>query len=216
MRSAAAALLDLATVPDPSDDGARPCRVVAVDGPAGSGKTTLAAALAAEARARGLSAAVVPTDDVLRGWDGLDVLGPRLLADVVAPLVAGRDGAYRRYDWHARAVAETVVVPRADLVVLEGVGSAHLGYDDVLAAVAWVEAPRTLRRTRGLARDGEELAADWDRFVVDEDALHARERTRERADLLVDGVSGEATARAGERSVRDAAARRPRAPRPAP
>ncbi len=182
---------------------------MAVDGPAGSGKTTLAAALADAARDAALTVAVVPTDDVLHGWDGLDELGPRLLAEVVSPLRSGRDGAYRRYDWHARSVAETVPVPLVDLVVLEGVGSGHLGYADAIAALAWVEAPPALRRARGLARDGEELAPYWDRFVPDEDRLHERERTRERADVRVDGVSGATRSR-------DEAARSPRAPRRAP
>lgn len=208
---AARHLLDLALSrpatlgPPEAPDG----RLVAIDGPAGSGKTTLAAALADAAATAGLTVAVVPTDDVLRGWDGLDELGPRLLDEVVAPLRAGRDGAYRRYDWHTRALAETVVVPVVDLVVLEGVGSGHLGYADTIAALAWVEAPPVLRRARGLARDGETLAPYWDAFVPDEDRLHAREHTRDRADVLVDGVSGATRSRGG-------AARPPRAPRPAP
>ncbi|WP_206063339.1 4-amino-4-deoxy-L-arabinose transferase [Nocardioides sp. HDW12B] len=189
--------------------GGRSGRLVAIDGPAGSGKTTLAAALAGVAHDAGLGVTVVATDDVLQGWDGLDELGPRLRTEVVDPLRAGRDGAYRRYDWHARRAAETVVVPLVDLVVLEGVGSGHLGYDDALSALAWVEAPPDLRRARGLARDGEELAASWDAFVPDEDALHERERTRERADLIVDGVSGAV-------QVPDGVARRPRGPRSAP
>ena len=100
-------------------------------------------------------------------------------------------------------------MPAVDLVVLEGVGSGHLGYADAIAALAWVEAPPDLRRARGLARDGEELAPYWDAFVPDEDRLHARERTRERADVLVDGVSGATRSR-------DEAARPPRGPRPAP
>ncbi len=209
--AAAAVLLELAlaTPCRLGPGGDRSGRLVAIDGPAGSGKTTVAAALAQLAGVAGLHVSVVATDDVLRGWDGLAELGPRLRAEVVEPLLAGSDGAYRRYDWHTRRTAETVVVPLVDLVVLEGVGSGHPGYADALAALAWVEAPAALRRARGLARDGEELAAYWDAFVPDEDLLHHRERTRERADLLVDGVSGATR-------VPDAVARRRRGPRPAP
>jgi hypothetical protein len=163
-------------------------RLVCVDGPAGSGKSTLAAGI--EQVAGGLTVTTVHTDDVLVGWDGLDELGPRIRRDVVDPLAAGWAGGYRRYDWVRKALAEHVPVPPVDLLVLEGVGSAHLGYAGLVAALVWVEAPPAVRRARGLARDGEELMPFWDAFVGDEDRLHAAERTRERADLLVDGVTG--------------------------
>lgn len=183
-------------------DAARASRLVCVDGPAGSGKTTLADALLDLADAEGLSTWLVHCDDVLRGWDGLDDLGPRLHREVVQPLCTGTAGAYQRYDWHTARTAETRTVPPSDLVVLEGVGSGHPAYADLVAALVWVEAPPATRRARGLARDGEELAPHWDAFVPAEERLHARERTRARADVVVDGVSG--------------AARPRRAPRPAP
>lgn len=201
----------------PALDGTGATRLVCVEGPAGSGKSTLAARVRALGVERGLSCHVVATDDVLRGWDGLARLGPTLLRDVVQPLREGRPAAYRRYDWHAARLAETCPVPAADLVVLEGVGSGHLGYADAIGVLVWVEAPRTLRRARGLARDGEALMPFWDAFVVDEDRLHAAERTRERADVLVDGVSGEVRLpRRPARRTGAAAARPPRGPRPAP
>jgi uridine kinase len=187
LRDTADAVLDLAL--------ARPARLgrgrlVCVDGPAGSGKSTLAEALGQVARERRLTATTVHTDDVLVGWDGLDRLGPRLRRDVVDPLASGEPGGYRRYDWVRATLAEHVPVPPVDLLVLEGVGSAHLGYADLVAALVWVEAPPAVRRARGLARDGEELMPFWDTFVGDEDRLHAAERTRARADLVVDGLTG--------------------------
>jgi uridine kinase len=163
-------------------------RLVCVDGPAGSGKSTLAAEI--EQVAGGLTVTTVHTDDVLVGWDGLHELGPRLRRDIVDPLASGQAAGYRRYDWARKALAEHVPVPPVDLLVLEGVGSAHLGYAGLVAALVWVEAPPAVRRARGLARDGEELMPFWDTFVGDEDRLHAAERTRERADLLVDGLTG--------------------------
>lgn len=46
-----------------------------------------------------------------------------------------------------------------------------------------------LRLARGLARDGADLEPAWQRWLVTEAAEFAREHTRARADLRVDGTS---------------------------
>jgi uridine kinase len=167
-------------------------RLLCVDGPAGSGKTTLAEALA---RAAGPgSALVLHMDDLYEGWSGL---GPELVARVdagiVAPLRHGQAGAYRRYDWHRQGFAERHAVPPVDLLVLEGVGSGGAAYHDAVTLLVWVEAPRELRIQRGVARDGETVLPFWTAWMEDEDRHFATERTRERADVIVDG-SGQGAA----------------------
>jgi hypothetical protein len=52
----------------------------------------------------------------------------------------------------------------------------------------WVEAPRDVRFARGIERDGEAYRPLWERWALQEDALFAVERTRERADFRVDGA----------------------------
>lgn len=168
-----------------------PGRLVCVDGPAGSGKTTLAAALVRCARDALQSVRVVHMDDVYPGWSGLTA-GMATVADsVIAPLRAGRPGRYRRYDWHAGRPAEERVVDPVDVLVLEGVGSGAAAYSDAITCLVWVEAPPDVRLERGLARDGEEMRGHWVAWRDEEEAMFLRERTRERADLVVDGVSGE-------------------------
>jgi len=155
-------------------------RLVCLDGPAGSGKTTLASALAAAEP----DAVVVHMDDLYAGWGGLPHL-EKQLDMLLRPLAAGRPGRYRRYDWHAGAFAETVTVPPAPLLALEGVGSGAAAYDDLRTVLVWVDASADLRRARGLARDGDAFAPHWDAWARDERELFARERTAERADLVV-------------------------------
>lgn len=155
-------------------------RLVCIDGPAGSGKTTLAAAVAGLA----VGAAVIHTDDLLEGWSGLPGLAASLEA-LLRPLATGRPGCWRRWDWLADGWAETREVAPTDLLVLEGVGSGATAYQELIGCLVWVEAPGPLRLARGLARDGERLRGEWQRWMLDEERLHARERTRERADLLV-------------------------------
>lgn len=162
-------------------------RLVCVDGGAGSGKSTLAEALVEEAGRNG-SAHLVHLDDLLDGWEGLFEVAGSLAEQVLEPVRSGRPGRYRRYDWHARGFAEEHLVPPTDVLVVEGVGSGAAAYASLVTLLVWVEAPAHLRLARGLARDGEALRPQWERFMADEERLFAREHTRERADVVVDGT----------------------------
>nr|WP_243861186.1 uridine kinase [Cellulomonas uda] len=164
-----------------------PVRVVCVDGPAGSGKTTAGDGLVERASARGVRALVVHLDDLYAGWSGLEgTLWPRLAAQVLEPLRRGRPGRFQRYDWTAGRFADWVDVPVPELLVVEGCGSAQRACDPIAVLRVWVEADRALRLERGLARDGEDARAHWLRWMADEAAHFARERTRERADVRLD------------------------------
>jgi uridine kinase len=165
--------------------GARPAaygagRLLCVDGPSGSGKTTLAAAVA------GLEpgALVVHMDDLFEGWGGLPTVDAQL-DGLLRPIAEGRPGRYRRYDWHLGEFAETVTVPPAPLLILEGVGSGSLVVADLVTVLVWVEAARDVRMQRGLERDGEAFAPHWEAWAVAEQEHFARHGTRERADLIV-------------------------------
>ncbi|HWK93665.1 MAG TPA: AAA family ATPase [Luteimicrobium sp.] len=157
-------------------------RLVVVDGPAGSGKTTLAAQLG-----DALPAQVVHMDDLYEGWSGLRAGTDRLLAQVLAPWAEGRDGRYARYDWEAGAFAEEHDVPRAPFLVVEGCGAGARRLADLTALLVWVEAPDDVRLARGLARDGEGAREHWLAWMRDEREVYAAEGTAERADVRLDG-----------------------------
>ena len=153
-------------------------RLICIDGLAGAGKTTLAAALADLT-----GAPVIHTDDLLEGWRGLPGLGATI-DGLLRPLAAGRPSAWRRWDWYADGWAELNPISPAPLLIIDGVGSGAAAYDDLITTLVWIEADRALRLDRGLARDGEHLRAQWLQWLDDEATVHARERTRERADLI--------------------------------
>ncbi|WP_369408651.1 uridine kinase [Cellulomonas triticagri] len=162
-------------------------RVVAVDGPAGSGKTTLAGAVALACVSAGVRAHVLHMDDLYDGWTGLDGdLWPRLASQVLEPLRRGRPGRFQRYDWYAGAFGDWVDVPVPDVLVLEGCGSGRRDGAGDVGVLVWVEADDTTRLQRGLARDGAAARPHWERWMRDEAAHYAREGTRGRADLRVD------------------------------
>jgi uridine kinase len=155
-------------------------RLVCLDGPAGSGKTTLAAALAALS-----PATVVRTDEMLEGWSGLPDLGAAVYR-LLEPLSRGFAGSWRRWDWHASAWAETRSVEPAGLIVLEGVGSWSPYVAPWVTTLVWVEAPHDVRRRRGIERDGDDFAPYWDQWARDEETVFARDRTREHADVVIE------------------------------
>lgn len=159
-------------------------RLLCVDGPAGSGKTTFAAAVAA-ARP---GTPVVHTDDLLEGWPGLPGLAERL-DPLLLPLADGRPGRYRRWDWYAdgwtQGPQEWVAVQPAPLLVVEGVGSGARRHADLATVLVWVVAPNDQRLERGLARDGEAARPHWERWLVDERRHFWDEGTPDRADVVV-------------------------------
>lgn len=161
--------------------------LVCIDGVAGAGKTTLAGRLCDALVATGRSVAVVHMDDLYEGWGGLLAAHDQVRA-LVEPLRHGDTASYRRYDWIAGARAETVVVPPVDVLLLEGCGSAPPPVDAEATLTIFIDAPDELRLARGLARDGDHMREDWLAFMADERALAARDRTRARADVVLDGT----------------------------
>jgi uridine kinase len=147
-------------------------RIVLIDGPAGSGKTTLAAAVGSP---------VVHLEEMYDGWTGLQQ-GIDQAQRLLDALRRGEPAGYRRYDWHRHEYAEWVDVPPADLLVVEGCGAGSIAAD---ALLVWVEAAPGERLRRGIERDGELMREHWLRWQETEATLFARDQTRERAELVL-------------------------------
>jgi uridine kinase len=171
-------------------------RMVCVDGPSGAGKTALAAAVGRALRAalgRSGQVRVLHLDDVYDGWSGLEAGMATVATSVVGPLSRGEPGRYRRFDWHAMAFAEERVLPPCDVLLVEGVGACAAAYASAITCLVWVDTPSDVRLERAVRRDGEALRGPLLAWRTQEEAVLARERTRERADVLVDGQTGSVT-----------------------
>lgn len=156
--------------------------VVALDGPSGSGKTRLARRVA---RALGDST-LLRMDHVVPGWDGLEE-STRLIRPVLEQLRAGEGVCYRVWDWSTGGWGAPLRRPSAAHVVLEGCGSGALSLSDLVDFLIYVDAPPEVRRVRAIARDGATYEANWARWAAQEASHFAANRTRQRADLLIDG-----------------------------
>ncbi|HEY7174781.1 MAG TPA: hypothetical protein VH442_07685 [Micromonosporaceae bacterium] len=164
-------------------------RLVAIDGPSGTGKTTFARRLAAALSAL-VDVEVVPTDAFLRGWSPPLSVWPELRSDVLDPIASGEPGSYRPYDWTTNRVGEVSVEVRVpDVLVLEGVTSAREAVRAELSFAVFVTGDATRRFARSLARDGEEVAAALRDWQAAENMYFNAERPADRADLVVDGTT---------------------------
>ncbi|WP_030412073.1 uridine kinase family protein [Streptomyces sp. NRRL S-1448] len=157
-----------------------PVRLIAVDGHAGSGKTTFAERLAG---ALG-GAPVVHTDDLatheeLFAWD------ERFRAQVVEPLSRGGAARYGIYDWVRGEFTEERALAPAPVVLVEGVGTGRRTLRPYLSALLWMELTREDSWERGQLRDGPGLSAFWSGWIPAERAHFAADPSRPYADYLV-------------------------------
>jgi uridine kinase len=159
-------------------------RVVAVDGPGGAGKSTLAARIA-----EGLGGAQVAHTDDFASWDVPLDWWPRLRGELLEPLARNEAARYRCTDWTGSGEERYETIRPAAIVLLEGVSASRSAFRPYLAYTIWVETPRDVRLARGLARDGEAARRLWERWTAEEDAYVERERPHERADAVVSGLA---------------------------
>jgi hypothetical protein len=127
-------------------------RLVAVDGPSGSGKSVFADRLVRELP----DAVLVRTDDFAT-WDDPVAWWPRLVDGVLTPLSQGRPGRYRRTEWRDGRPypGSEVDVPVPGVLVVEGVSSGRRSVRPLLSCLVWCEHPDPAERlARAVARDG--------------------------------------------------------------
>ena len=155
-------------------------RLVAVDGPSGSGKSVFADHLLA-----GLPDAVLVRTDDFATWDDPVAWWPRLADGVLTPLSHGRPGSYRRTEWRDGRPypGDTVSVPVPGILLVEGVSAGRRSVRPLLSYLVWCEVPDPAERlARAVARDGVESREPLLTWQAFETGWYAVDGTRTAAD----------------------------------
>jgi uridine kinase len=171
------ALLDLCKGSSPS--------IVAIDGPAGAGKTTLANNLAL-AMSTTLRVQVIHMDDLYNGWD--KALGEELtktLEHLTSEHLVGKPLVYSRFNWAANEFDEATTAPVADLLILEGVGSGQSAIREKLVALLWIDIEYNQGLARVLERDGISLEIQMQQWLVQQEQHFRVEGTQNAADFIL-------------------------------
>ncbi|MFE0187403.1 uridine kinase [Streptomyces sp. NPDC058989] len=157
-----------------------PVRLIAVDGHAGSGKSTFAGRLAAALD----DAPVVHTDD-LATHEELFAWSERFRTQLLDPLSRGETARYGVYDWVRGEFTEERALAPAPVVLIEGVGAGRRALRPHLACLLWMELASEHSWERGRLRDGPDLSAFWSGWIPAERAHFAADPSRPYADFLV-------------------------------
>ena len=172
-----AALLDLCSEKE------RP--IIAIDGPAGAGKTTLAHEIFLALSPK-MSVSVIHMDDLYDGWD--NALGEDLTSVLQYLAAQHRNisaAEIRRYNWTTSSFGESETIEPADLLILEGVGSADKSLQDELAALIWIDIDPEIGVKRVIARDGYQVEDEMKKWLGTQQEYFSQHSTREKADFIL-------------------------------
>jgi uridine kinase len=159
--------------------------LLAIDGPAGAGKTTLAAKIAAEYSVVS-SVKVIHMDDLYNGWD--DALGRSLtdsLQAITAAYLSGVECTIKIFDWHLMKFDREEVITPTDYLILEGVGAAQKIVREAGAITYWLEIDAETGLKRVLARDGDHIEKQMRQWQILQAIHFDVDQTRENCEFKI-------------------------------
>lgn len=159
--------------------------IIAIDGPAGAGKTTIAEDLYL-ALSLSKSTAIIHMDDLYNGWDhALDEDFVEVLSEIVRCFKDSKPLMVRKYDWFKSEFGEIQEIAPSQILILEGVGAGSLEIQNQLTALIWMEIEPELGLSRVLARDGEIVANQMQKWLSTQQQYFSQHSPREKADFIL-------------------------------
>ena len=157
--------------------------LLAIDGPAGSGKTTLAAKLEREYQLTA-TVQVIHMDDLYNGWE--NALSEELtvkLSNIVQAHNSSKDFYLAKFNWASMKFDAEELMVATEVLILEGVGAAQKVVRDVGAKTYWIETPAEIGLQRVLDRDGHHLRDLMLKWQTHQDAHFQIDKTAENCDV---------------------------------
>ncbi|MDA2962211.1 MAG: hypothetical protein O3A27_00405 [Actinomycetota bacterium] len=159
--------------------------LIAIDGPAGTGKTTLAGEFFKNF-SQNKSVVVIHMDDLYDGWD--NALGDALtstLAHIVHAHNTKSQFSISIYNWATHSFDSTQVIQPCDILIIEGVGAGQKVVRDAGATLYWLDIEPDVGLARVLQRDGLHIQSQMRQWCLDQETHFARDATRMHADHII-------------------------------
>lgn len=159
--------------------------IIAIDGRAGAGKTTLANELALALSLK-RDVTVIHLDEIYAGWElALTETLTKSLSYIVSSLAAERAATVPIFNWHFHEFDSDREISPCDLVIIEGVGSAQRIVREMATASIWIEIDPQTGLERVLNRDGVAIETQMKLWQIREEAHFGMDKTRENADFIL-------------------------------
>lgn len=187
--SSALSLSEVIKTIDSGERRSKFSQIIAIDGPAGAGKTTLAKKLQTAYSHQKVE--IVHMDNLYDGWENaLGISLTRTLEQGIArPVSQGKAFEYRKFDWLEMKYGELKRFPAPDLLILEGVGSGQRAIRKYLDQLIWIDVQPEVGLNRVLRRDGDYIENHMIVWQMKESEHFKQENTRDCATIRIDGMS---------------------------
>jgi uridine kinase len=159
--------------------------IIAIDGPAGAGKTTLATHINF-ALSSHFTCSIIHMDDLYAGWE--NALSPELttILEKICRSHKAQEGiTFSKYDWATSNFLAPEKIAPVQLLIIEGVGSGQSAIRDFLSTLIWINIDEISGFTRVLERDGDAIKDQMQKWLATQEQHFASEKTDNAADFVL-------------------------------
>ena len=181
-------ILNLSEISQYVKDSAIKCgqtKLIVIDGPAGSGKTTLAKSISILLE----KCFVVHMDDIYEGWSS--ALSPlttnNLVNWIINPLLQKNPIKFQKYNWIKEKREEELEINPPQFLIIEGVGSSVLEVAKHACLRIWIEVSPEIGMSRVLHRDGSQIQEQMKNWQNQETKFFKQNKSKENSDIWIDG-----------------------------